>query len=189
MHTPITLLPRWYPQSLQSRMSLEKNLQNWLFDPSSLTAKLRQKCPELIVKVLSEKLEYPLPDERIRLNLNPKKKVWVRTVTLNCGEVPLVYARTVIPNFNAGNPWFSLKTLGHTPLGHVLFAKDFRNHYSRSNFECQNQRNNWPYLRKEGIFDHKAGKGLASRRCEFIKKGNSLLLTEVFLPDSFPLFN
>lgn len=135
-----TLSPKWYAKPLKHRMMLTRNLEDWLFDPSSLTAKLRQKCPELSVKILSEKLEYPLPDEQQRLKMTPGEKAWIRIVTLTCGELPLVYARTIIPNFQPGNPWFSLKTLGHTPLGHVLFAKDIKNHYSRSEFECQDQR-------------------------------------------------
>lgn len=184
-----TLSPKWYAKPLKHRMMLTRNLEDWLFDPSSLTAKLRQKCPELSVKILSEKLEYPLPDEQQRLKMAPGEKAWIRIVTLTCGELPLVYARTIIPNFQPGNPWFSLKTLGHTPLGHVLFAKDIKNHYFRSEFECQDQRKIWPYLSTKTIFLSEKGNRLASRRCEFSKKGNSLLLTEVFLPNSLPLFD
>lgn len=181
-----TLSPRWYGKSLKHRMQMESFLEDWLFDPASLTAKLRQKCPELSVNILSERLEQPLADESLRLNLSPGTRVWARTVTLNCNNQPLIYARTIIPDFHAGNAWYSLKALGHTPLGHILFQGNSKSRFLRSDFECQNQRQFWPFLDNFCKREKEIGKDSLSRRCEFIKKGNSLLLTEVFLPESFP---
>lgn len=187
MHSHLSLAARWYPKTLKHRMPVERCLENWLFDPSSLTAKLRQKCPELTVNILSEKLEIPLVDEQHRLGLkNNGRKAWIRIITLNCGQVPLIYARTVIPDFSVGNPWHSLKTLGHTPLGHVLFQKGLQQDILRSRFEYQKSQRDWPLLENKGQENTKKGMPLSARRCEFTKKGKPILLTEVFLPSSFP---
>lgn len=153
--------------------------QSWLNTPGSLTLRLKGICTDLRVVVLSEKLEVALPEEVNALNLASNELAWVRCVLLQCAAQPLaqnwVYARTVIPNFNAQNPWHSLQTLGNKPLGEVLFELD---NIERTPFSFAKQTSTTlPYLPS-----HILAKGLL-RRSTFTQNTAPLLLTEVFLPD------
>lgn len=176
----IRLPAHWRPSKLVNRFEPSHALSQWLTDPRSLTLKLRSLCPQLQVRILSERWEKPSTSEAIKLGLSGSQKAWIRTVTLNCGETPLVYARTVIPHCHPGNPWFVLKLLGDRPLGEILFQK---HQVERSEFEISRQMlANWPYL--TAILQEKTTQDISyARRCLFQEKGHPLLLTEAFLED------
>lgn len=153
--------------------------QSWLTTPQSLTLRLKGICPDLSVLVLSEKLEIPLPEEITALDLDLQQTAWVRCVLLKCASnvqgQDWVYARTVIPNFDAANPWHSLQTLGNKPLGEVLFELE---NIERTPFSFDKQLlDGLPYLKQTALSE-----GLL-RRSIFIQQTAPLLLTEVFLPD------
>lgn len=170
---PPTAFHHWKPAKLFSRLNAPFPLKHWLLDKGSLTAKLRQTCPKMNVKVLSETWQLPMAEEAKLLGLSYNQKAWVRCVVLHCQGQPLVYARTVIPNCQAGNPWFGLKQLGNQPLGEVLFQlKNIR----RSHFEISEIKGRrWPQLKG---FDRS---DTLARRSIFWKKQAPLLLTEAFL--------
>jgi len=46
----------------------------------------------------------------------------VREVQLHDAGRALVHARTVIPAWGEGNPWYELQVLGQRPLGELLFG-------------------------------------------------------------------
>jgi chorismate--pyruvate lyase len=155
---------RWYPASLIGRLTCHTNHQAWLLDKGSLTKKLRQHCPLIRVEVIHEGFGPLFFDEAQALNLPAHHQAWIRQVKLICQDQPLIYARSVIPNFSIQNPWWRLKKLGQQPLGEVLFSQP---HLARTEFEfC---RANWL-----------TPKTLA-RRCVFSQHQAPLLLTEVFL--------
>lgn len=169
----------WKPARLIQRISRSAHIRAWLSTPDSLTAHLRQTCPHLSVRVLSEILERPLADESIALGLPNNDQAWVRTVLLQCGLQNWVYARTVIPNLTSENPWASLQQLGTKPLGEVLFELPS---IQRSPFEFSRQAlNHWPGLTEQLTAEEVDSPGYA-RRSIFTQKNAPLLLTEVFLP-------
>ena len=81
---------------------IPENLENWLFDDMSLTAKLKQKYSNFAVEVISES----------QINNGFIK----REVKLCDGKIPVVYAISIIPQ-NA----IELINLGNKPLGEILF--------------------------------------------------------------------
>lgn len=169
----------WKPARLIRRITTDSKTQSWLTTPDSLTAKLKQSCPELQVRVLSEAEERPLLDEAKALNLHPQATAWVRCVLLKCGEQDWVYARTIIPNLTDHNPWQNLQNLGNKPLGEVLFELPS---IQRSTFEFSKQPlKNWPYL-KTALGQTQPKDIGYSRRSVFQQQKHPLLLTEVFLP-------
>ena len=102
-----------------------------------------------------------------------------------CQNQPRVYARTVIPDWTARNPWAEVQRLGRHPLGELLFRLP---DLQRSGFEWS-QGWTWPHA------DHWTGHASAptrpeplARRCVFALEQAPLLLTEVFLdlPGSDP---
>lgn len=150
-------------------------IKAWLLERGSLTLKLRQTCPTLKVNVLSESFTSPLADEAEKLNIETNHQAWLRCVQIECENQALIYARTVIPHFNADNPWYQIQQLGNQPLGEILFsqAKMSQPNLQRSEFEfCLSD--HWPHqpADRQPFF---------ARRCLFHQNGYPLLLTEVFL--------
>jgi chorismate--pyruvate lyase len=170
----------WKPLGLITRVTPSRPIQNWLKTPSSLTAKLKDLCPNLEVVVLSEKWEVPMVNEAQQLGLEIDQEVWVRCVFLKCHDRFWIYARTVIPDLSPNNPWQELQNLGNKPLGEILFDMPS---VKRSAFEfSKDSLAIWPHL-----MDNLQDKTLAqkpgfARRSSFKQKGAPLLLTEVFLP-------
>ncbi|MBO1927780.1 chorismate lyase [Thiomicrorhabdus sp. 6S2-11] len=170
----------WKPAGLLSRITPSRKIHDWLKTPTSLTAKLRNLCPELEVQVLSECFEAPLVSEAQKLGLAMDEEVWIRCVLLKCNGNHWVYARTVIPAMGPHNPWQELQKLGNKPLGEVLFEMPS---VKRSSFEfSKDSLNYWPHLMPH-MNNPMLGKlpGFA-RRSIFEERGAPLLLTEVFLP-------
>lgn len=175
--TRLPFQPYWLPQGMVHRVSEDKTLQSWLLDKGSLTAKIRQICPNMQVHILSETWECPMPSESRQLNLADGKRAWIRCVVLACGETPLVYARTVIPDCHPGNQWYALKQLGNRPLGEVLFQlKQVERHPFQVGLWSSLH---WPYL-NQFTSPHPTSASFA-RKSLFVQTHHSLLLTEVFL--------
>lgn len=165
-------LYHWKPANLSYRLALTPLQKEWLIHSQSLTAKIRSLCPQMDVVVLSEKWQRPLPSEAQKLGMTQHEFAWVRCVILKCQGENWVYARTVIPKMQAGNPWFVLKRLGNQPLGEVLFKLK---QVERSPFNVIKTPQAWPHLPKAEV--------RYGRQSVFIQQTAKLLLTEVFLPN------
>ena len=180
LHTSHVAPLFWKPVKLIQRITPSKNIQHWLTTKGSLTAQLRQLCPELEVVILSEKLERPLTNEAQSLGLQNNEQAWIRCVLLKGGKENWVYARTVIPHFSESNPWAHLQELGNKPLGEVIFQD---NHIQRTPFTFSRQPlTTWPYLHQALALKSTKQTGYA-RRSVFTQQQAPLLLTEVFLPN------
>lgn len=112
---------RWYADALLSRITAQPRQKSWLRTPKSLTRRIRQHCPQMQVKVLKQEFALAYEDERQALGLQKNQRVWIREVLLQCDGQNWVFARTVIPYFESGNPWLMLQKLGTQPLGEILF--------------------------------------------------------------------
>lgn len=145
--------------------------RSWLLEPGSLTLRLRHHYPELAVQVVSEGISPLLPDEASRLALPAHGQAWVREVTLHEDGLPLLQARTVIPDWSPANPWSELQRLGSRPLGEILFSDPG---LERSAFEFT-RGPGWRAPSMPSAPDRLA------RRCVYRRLGTALLLTERFL--------
>lgn len=167
--------PHWYPTGLIERLKSPKQLHHWLLDTGSLTAKIRLGCPDMEVNILSETYEKPLASEAQQLNIPLSQKAWIRCVFLTCDKQPIVYARTVIPYWQAGNPWYALKHLGNRPLGEILFQLPG---LKRTSFQItQTHAINWPYI----DLPHSEQIETFARKSIFFQNKYPLLLTEAFI--------
>jgi len=170
---------KWRPAELFNRLNAAKELKQWLLETGSLTAKIRQTCPQMRVKILAEGWQRPLVQECQQLKLSLNEQAWVRCVVLMCDHQPLVYARTIIPRCHAGNHWFALKKLGDRPLGEILFQPKQAH---RTPFILSQQPiEHWPYL-KSALPDHADQLNISyARQSLFRQHGDTLLLTEAFI--------
>lgn len=105
----------WRP--LESCEGLPGHVEDWLAEPGSLTARVRARCAERFrFSVIDQRYE---DDVAVFADLEPSR-TFCREITMGCGEVPLVFARTRVPAATlAAYPW--LGELGGTPLGTRLF--------------------------------------------------------------------
>lgn len=170
--------PRWLAEPQLPQLCTDSSTTSWLRERGSLTERLRQRWGNVAVHLLGEGLATPLRHESARLQLAPAMLAWVRCVLLVCQNQPRVYARTVIPDWTAHNPWAEVQRLGSQPLGELLFRLP---DLQRSGFEW-GQSVSWPHA------EHWTSPASAqpqpeplARRCVFVREQAPLLLTEVFL--------
>lgn len=135
----------------------------WMMEPGSLTQRLREHYPPVQVEPLFEGRQAPHPHEaRILGQPDPHEApAWVREVQLLGAQVPRLWARTVIPQWSAHNPWAQVQTLGQQPLGELLFV--------------------WPDIVRGPLHMGLTPLGWA-RYCVYHRHQAPLLLTELFLP-------
>lgn len=114
---------RWYLRQQLFNQTIPPALLPWLFDVSSLTARLLDLCGnEFRVKVLSQQWRVLTAEEARVMSLNSVRTALIRQVLLCCGEKPLVYARTVIPATTITGAQRCYANMGSRPLGAMLFA-------------------------------------------------------------------
>ncbi len=99
------------------RIETTDSIMQWLFDPVSLTAKLKQISSQFKLEILGE--TWFKPGEFDGLNFD--EPTLVREVLLYCQNQPWVFAHSQIPESTiaAGNQ--SLSQLGEQPLGEMIF--------------------------------------------------------------------
>jgi len=167
---------RWFQRRQLFSKHVPVDIQTWLFDPASLTARLKQKCrADFRVEVLSQVIQKPRLDEFEVLGMEAGSYALVRQVRLCCGHACWVYARTVIPFSTLKGKQRVYANLGTRPLGAMLFA------------DRTMQRDEVMVTALYGS-QLPAGLGLAEddlvwgRRSVFRVAGKPLLVSEYFLP-------
>lgn len=170
----------WKSANLINTLHPSAKIISWLLYENSLTKRIKSRCEEMEVVVLSERFERPLVDECEALNLGSNEEAWVRCVLLRCDKEDWIYARTVIPSLTADSPWKSIQKLGNRPLGEVLFGLP---NVKRTAFEFSLQLlDNWPKLIQNLSQPINKQLGFVRRSC-FSQQQSRLLLTEVFLKE------
>ncbi len=166
-------------------------LRSWLVDQSSLTLKLRARCQQFRVRRLHQSRAPCLADEAGAIGLVRVHQVWEREVLLECDQVPMVFAHTVVPLAATANDWPLFSALGERSLGSTLFGDP----------QVQQGCLHWARLRPVHPLAQRAraalatrlgpahallaqlqGQPLFARRCLYRRKRGVLLVTEVFFP-------
>jgi len=173
---------RWLLPSQALKNRIDPVALAWLSDEGSLTARLKQRCPDgFSVRVLDETWSRPDPSEARLLGCPLNQKVLLRQVHLLCGERLCVYARSVIPLGTLQGRHRRLQHLGDRPLGEYLFAQP---HLKRARIE-------WSRLTPEtalyrtALPDGGGGATIWGRRSLFLIDRKPLLVAEFFLPVLF----
>lgn len=171
--------PRWRLLDARLRHRVPADLLPWLIDTASLTRRLQQLCPrEFNVRLLAQRWQRPLRNERRALGMRDHEFGLVRQVHLACGKHPLVFARTVIPAATLRGALRRYAHLGNRPLGALLFA-DRR--VSRGGIEIAEITPQHAHFRV--ITGGRTVDGaIWGRRSVFTLAGLPLLVGEIFLP-------
>jgi len=174
---------RWKPATRYLKRQIPRRLRAWLFDQSSLTARLQHHCGErgFSVQLHSQRRSGVLRHEAMNLGMEPRRQALIRQVHLLCGDQPVVFARTIIPLQSLKGRQRRLAKLGQRSLGAILFADKSlqRGNLELSRLVIGGQNANPAWGR------HDVGKTLWGRRSTFTVNGHRLLVSEFFLPALF----
>ena len=152
----------------------------WLLDNTSLTDRLTSNYDqEFSVRVLDQRWEAPLPSESRLLDISTGEQALIRRVTLRLGEIPVVFARTIIPASTLDGSLNHLTTLGNVSLGAILFDTPGM---VRSPFEIALIPGDHTYLPRE-LFQVDP---IWGRRSCFSLHSKRLIVSELFLSGFVP---
>jgi chorismate--pyruvate lyase len=181
---PVTLPVLWQAPSAALLSPLPDNLENWLLDPGSLTARLKKHCDNFRVELLGQQQTICSESESNEL-LRAGEPVLVREVLLYCDDVPQVFARSLLPLSSLTGDEQQLANLGNQPLGQVLFNNPslVRQRIELAFFtENTNVAKLAKHVRKDKQINELE---LWGRRSVFMLEGKPLMVAEVFLPEAF----
>jgi len=164
----------WRPAG--QAITAPRQLQPWLLDDSSLTAKLRKRSDgQLQVQVLRQYWGRPTLSERRALKQSRGMALIREVLLLGPEATPWVYARSVFPAASLTGRLRQLRSLAERPLGGFLFS---HRQLRRSAMQIAQlppcQQLVPPAVQGDAM--------LWGRRSTFSLFGKTLLVCEVFLP-------
>ena len=170
---------RWHRKEMLFNNAVPVEAASWLFNSSSLTKRLIQRCPKKFsVKLVEQKVKRPSLDESRELNIRLGRSALIREVFLYCGDRPVVYARTVIPLNTLSGAQNCYSNLGNRPLGAMLFSDRTMR---RDKVEITTL--DTSQLSTPDMFSD--DETIWGRRSVFHVGGKPLLVCEFFLPDVY----
>ena len=176
---PVTLSSHWRDAST---CTLSEQLQSWLLDPNSLTARLKHHCQQFRVELLGQRIESCQTDEAVTL-IPSGEQVLVREVLLFCDEKPHVFARSLLPLSSLTGAEQVLANLGTQSLGQVLFNNPSLERQTIAVAEFDENSTVGKLAQQLTLSVLPQGK-LWGRRSVFVLENKPLMVAEVFLPDA-----
>ncbi len=176
---PIELPEHWQIAKNHSLLSDFPDIKQWVCSESSLTIKIKELGVAFSVEVLSQ--SYRSLDKSMQSVINTGDSVaLVREVVLKQGDVPLVYAQTLMPESTIIGTEKRLSDLGNQSLGQILFQS---NQAIRDQIECAVVENDSPLaLFIEDKLKQSLTKTCFIRRSLFHLDNKPILVNECFLP-------
>ena len=163
--------PNWKSYVRAPYTAAPKGLRSWLLDRGSLTQRLiKLSRGEFKVEVLTRQMAFPVLSETRVLGMPLRQKALIRQVILYGCNIPLVYARSVIPVKTLTGRLKILRKLNNRPLGAFLF-RDIAMQRGNIEIGCLHQElaNNY-------------GAAVWGRRSLFYLDKKPLLVSELFIP-------
>ncbi|MDE2388385.1 MAG: chorismate lyase [Betaproteobacteria bacterium] len=169
-----------HPLAWHSKLiSVSFHQRVWLQDRGSLTRRIQERCAGFRVQPVFQSLSRVYGDEQDVMQLRPGELALVREVYLYCGDIPMVFAHSVVARKNLRGAWRGLSGLGNKSLGTVLFTNP---RIKRTPLQFKKVGNgHFLYDRACSRLPEKPA-DLWARRSLFTLHGQSILVTEVFLP-------
>ena len=174
-------LSDWHP----ALSSISPRARSWLQNHGSLTQLIQRRCcGEFSVKPVFQSLATVCGDELAVMNLRRDELALVREVYLYCGETPVVFAHSVVARNDLRGAWRSLIGLGTKSLGTVLFTNPI---VKRTPLRFKKLTSAHPLFTRACRKLQVQPASLWARRSLFTLHGQSILVTEVFLPSILEL--
>lgn len=162
-----------------SLISVSPRQRFWLQDRGSLTRRIQDRCTRFQVRRVFQSLSRLYGDECEVMKLRPYELALVREVFLYCGDTPVVFAHSVVAHQDLRGAWRSLAGLGNTSLGTVLFSNP---KIKRTPLAYKKVNHHHFLYDRACVRLAVRPADLWARRSLFTLHGQSILVTEVFLP-------
>lgn len=170
--------PHWIANRLGVRQHLPKNVQSWVYEPDSLTQRLRN-CygAGVAVQILFNQWRSPFVTENQHLQLPDYRYSLIREVLLHVDNKPLILARTVLPQATIAIAKRKLSNLGTRPLGEVIFS--YPNLLRRESDICCVSEQQWTTKLKQQV---EVEPYIWGRRTVYAIEQQPMLVSEFFMP-------
>jgi chorismate--pyruvate lyase len=165
-------MPQW-----TRHLPAQRRLAAWLSAGGSLTAHIRRVGHDFRVRRLLQQCTAALPEEAAILGCY--RGSLVREVLLMEGDIPLVFAHSVVACSHTAGPWHAVRGLGSRPLAELLFAD---RGVIRKPMQYRAITAADPLGQRVRRALPQTEFPLWARRSAFYRNGAPLLVTEVFLP-------
>jgi len=164
---------------LRSPLGAQGMLRDWLLDHGSLTARIKSLCRDFRVRLLAQSRVRGELDEAPLFGHRGTRTLLGRDVLLMCGDMPLVFAHSVLRADDLFGTWRAIAGMGTRPLGAALFADP---RIERHPLRYRRLRAGHPLYSAAMAAVRTELPPLWARRSLFGLRGAPLLVTEVFLP-------
>lgn len=176
--------PLWIENRPGIRSTIPENVQSWIYEPGSLTQRLRDYYGDAIgVKILLQQWNTPFLTERRQLKLHENKYSLVREVLLHADGKPLILARTIIPATTIKIAKSNLAHLGNRPLGEVIFS-----YPKLERIEMDVTLIKLPTWNQSAIDEVNIEQPIWGRRTVYGIAQRQMLVSEFFLPEVLDVF-
>ncbi|HQU99338.1 MAG TPA: chorismate lyase [Nitrosomonas sp.] len=153
--------------------------RRWLQDRGSLTKRIQNRCNHFFVKPVFQSFSKVYDDELQIIGVRRDELAMVREVFLYCGDTPVVFAHSAVARKNLRGVWRALNGLGNKSLGTMLFSNP---RIKRTPLEFKKIRRGHFLYDRACVYLQTKPTYLWARRSLFTLHGQSILVTEVFLP-------
>ncbi|SFP86659.1 chorismate lyase [Nitrosomonas cryotolerans] len=165
----------WHP----ALISISCRNRSWLQDRGSLTRRIQARCNDFHVRPVFQSLAKVYKDEWTIMGLRYGELAMVREVYLYCGDTPVIFAHSVVARKDLRGAWRGLSGLGNRSLGTVLFTNP---RIKRTPLEFKKlNAGHFLFVRACSKLQSRPS-NLWARRSLFTLQGQSILVTEVYLP-------
>lgn len=117
---PLPLPTNWQTLDHADFSAIEKRTKDWIQCESSLTVRIKELGIAFNVEVLNQ-CHQPISDALKSKLATQDNQALFREVLLKQGDVPLIYAQTIMPESTITGTEKMLSELGNQSLGQVLF--------------------------------------------------------------------
>ncbi len=174
-----------HPQAwLPALCTVSPQIRYWLQYRGSLTRRIQEQCTQFHVEPVFQDFAHIYGDEWRKMKLYRHELALVREVYLYCCDKPVVFAHSIVSRKNLQGAWRTLNGLGNRSLGSMLFTNP---KVKRTPLEFKKV-NSGHFLYDRAILRlTEKPTHLWARRSLFTLQNQSILVTEVFLPDILDL--
>ena len=157
-------------------IQIDHKLKYWLLDMKSLSYRIRNIAKLEIIPIKTRVSKTFLCEKKVFCH-KKSEHLYLREVLIYADNLPIMYARTVLPSKYSRGLWHKIKKLDNKPLADIVFEKKM---IIRSEFKFKKPSINDNFSKRIKMLDLKNTKILATRQSTFKNKKEKVLLTEVF---------
>lgn len=159
---------------------IPNEIQSWFLYSGSTTQWLREHTKNRVTfDCWDQRWLLPLAEESDYLKISHDETAFIRKIDFSLSKKYLNTCRAIIPMKTLKNGGEILLTVGHRPIGEILFKDP---HLQRTHLEVAKVSATHPYFQQACHCSSTLPEYLWARRSQLIYRDNPLAIIEIFLP-------